>query len=140
MGPTVRTCAALAVAAAAFLAGCGEEDFKNEARAPVREALTGVIQDDEVTVSPSRIGAGPVEITISNQTDANHSITLEGESVVERGGRVAPGDTATIQKTLKPGSYEVKAGSEKAVRREIRPAILRIGKERESSNNDLLLP
>ena len=135
----VRACAGLAVAAV-LIAGCGEYDFKNEARAPVREALTGVIQDDEVTVSPSKIGAGPVEITISNQTDANHSITLEGESIIEREGPVAPGDTATIQKTLEPGSYEVKAGSQKAVRQEIRPAALEIGKSRKDSNNELLLP
>ena len=53
---------------------------------------------------------------------------------------MAPGDTATIQKTLAPGSYEVKAGSKKAVRREIRPAVLEIGKERRNSNNELLLP
>ena len=139
MGLTVRTCAALAIAAVLF-AGCGDEDFKNEARAPVREALTGVIQDDAVTVSPSKLGAGPVEITISNQTDANRSITLEGESVVERAGPVAPGGTATLQKTLVPGSYEVKAGSVKAVRHEIRPAMLHIGKERKNSNNDVLLP
>ena len=122
------------------MAGCGDEDFKNEARAPIRVALTGVIQDDAVTVSPSKVGAGPVEITISNQTDAAHSLTLEGDSVVEHEGPVAPGDTATIQKTLEPGSYEVKAGSSKAVVKEIRPAVLRIGKERQNSNNDLLLP
>ena len=126
--------------AVVLLGGCGGEDFKNEARAPIRLALTGVIQDDAVTVSPSKLGAGPVEITISNQTDAAHSITLEGDSVVEREGPVAPGDTATIQKTLEPGSYEVKAGSSKAVVKEIRPAVLRIGKERQNSNNDLLLP
>jgi hypothetical protein len=135
----IRACAAAALAAV-LLAGCGEDDFKNEARAPVREALTGVIQDDAVTVSPSKIGAGPVEITISNQTDSNRSITLEGKSIIERAGPVAPGDTATLQKTLEPGSYEVKAGSAKAVRQEIRPAILRIGKERKNSNNELLLP
>jgi len=139
VGTRIRACAGLAIAAV-IAAGCGEDDFKNEARAPIREALTGVIQDDEVTVSPSKIGAGPVEITISNQTDAEHSITLEGESIVERQGPVAPGDTTTIQKTLAPGSYEVKAGSEKAVPREIRPAILKIGKERKNSNNELLLP
>jgi hypothetical protein len=136
---SVRASAAAALAAA-LLAGCGEDDFKNEARAPVREALTGVIQDDAVTVSPSKIGAGPVEITISNQTDSNHSITLEGKSIIERAGPVAPGGTATLQKTLAPGSYEVKAGSAKAVRHEIRPAVLRIGKERKNSNNDVLLP
>jgi hypothetical protein len=139
VGTRVRACAATALAAALF-AGCGGEDFKNEARAPIREALTGVIQDDEVTVSPSKLGAGPVEITISNQTNAAHSITLEGESIVERQGPVEPGDTTTIQKTLEPGSYEVKAGSAKAVRREIRPAVLEIGKERKNSNNDVLLP
>jgi hypothetical protein len=126
--------------AAAFLAACGEDDFKNEARAPVREELTGVIQPDEVTVSPSKLGAGPVSITISNQTDDPHSLTLEGNSTVDRAGPVQPGDTATIQKTLEPGSYEVKAGSEKAVRKEIRPAVLKIGKERKNSNNELLQP
>jgi hypothetical protein len=126
--------------AAAFLASCGGEDFKNEARAPIREALTGVIQSDEVTVSPSKLGAGPVEITISNQTDDPHSITLEGNSTVDRAGPVLPGDTATIQKTLRRGTYEVKAGTAKAVRREIRPAVLKIGKERKNSNNDVLLP
>jgi hypothetical protein len=125
---------------AALLAGCGEDDFKNEARAPVRLALTGVIQDDKVTVSPARVGAGPVEITISNQTDSERTITLEGESITEQEGPVLPGDTATIQRTLAPGSYEVRAGSEKAVRKEIQPAVLRIGKERRNSNNELLLP
>ena len=96
--------------AVVLLAGCGGEDFKNEARAPIRLELSGVIQDDEVTVSPAKLGAGPVAITISNQTDSPHSITLEGASTVDHAGPVAPGDTATIQKTLEPGSYEVKAG------------------------------
>jgi hypothetical protein len=135
----VRACAALAVAAA-LMAGCGDDDFKNEARAPVRLALTGVIQDDKVTVSPAKIGAGPVEITISNQTDRVRTVTLEGESISERQGPVRPGDTTTIQKTLEPGSYEVRAGSKRAVRKEIQPAVLVIGKERANSNNDLLLP
>lgn len=125
---------------AALIAGCGEDDFKNEARAPVRLALTGVIQDDKVTVSPAKIGAGPVEITISNQTDTVRTVTLEGESITERQGPVQPGGTTTIQKTLEPGSYQVRAGSKKAVRKEIQPAVLTIGKERANSNNDLLLP
>ena len=139
VGMRATACAGLAIAAA-ILGGCGEDDFENEARAPVRVALTGVIQDDEVTVSPAKVGAGPVEITISNQTDTPHSVTLEGESIVERSDQVEPGATATIQKTLSPGSYEVKAGSEKAVRQEIEPAMLEIGKRRANSNNELLLP
>src|SRR3954454_19752677 len=101
----VRGCAGMAFAVVLLAAGgCGGEDFKNEARAPIRLELSGVIQDDEVTVSPAKIGAGPVAITISNQTDTAHSITLEGSSTIDRAGTVQPGDTATIQKTLKPGS------------------------------------
>jgi hypothetical protein len=139
VGTRVRACIGLAVAAA-LIAGCGDDDFKNEARAPVRLALTGVIKDDKVTVSPAKIGAGPVQITISNQTDSVRTITLEGESIRERQGPVQPGDTTTIQKTLEPGSYEVRASSEKALRKEIQPAVLEIGKKRKNSNSDLLLP
>ena len=46
--------------------------------------LTGVIQHDKVTVSPNKVGAGPVLITISNQTTDAHTVTLEGEDVTDR--------------------------------------------------------
>jgi hypothetical protein len=128
------------LAAGAVAAGCGEEDFANEPRPPVPVELTGVIQEEAVTVSPSRIGAGPVVITISNQTDRDTTITLEGTSTRRRVGPVAPLDTATIQSTLDPGFYEVRAGSEVALPQEIRPAQLEIGEERPSSSSDLLLP
>jgi hypothetical protein len=127
--------------AAILLVGCGEDDFANEPRAPLRLELSGVVQSDRVTVSPSRdLGAGPFEITLSNQTEDAHTITLEGESIVARAGSVEPGDTLTIRRTLEPGSYELRAGSEQAVREEIEPAVLEIGSERENSNSDLLLP
>jgi hypothetical protein len=127
--------------AAIFLAGCGDDDFENKPRAPVRIQLTGVIQQDKVTVSPSRdLGAGPFEITISNQTKDPHTVTLEGGSVTEQAGSVQPNDTLTIRRTLDTGTYEVTAGSEQAVPKEIKPAVLRIGAERKDSNSDLLLP
>jgi predicted component of type VI protein secretion system len=127
--------------AAILVAGCGEEDFENKPRAPVRVELSGVIQPDKVTVSPSRnLGAGPFEITISNQTEDPHTITLEGESITEEAGSVEPDDTLTIRRTLDPGTYEVRAGSKRAVPREIEPAMLDIGAERRDSNSDLLLP
>ena len=121
--------------ATALIAGCGDEDFANEPRPPVPIELTGVVQDEAVTVSPARIGAGPVRITVSNQ-----SITLEGERTRTQVGPVDPLDTATIRSTLDPGLYEVSAGSAVAVPKEIRPALLRIGRERPSSSGDLLLP
>ena len=127
--------------AAIFVAGCGDEDFENKARAPVRFELTGVIQKDRVTVSPARdLGAGPFEITISNQTDQPHTVTLEGESIKEDAGSLDPSDTLTIKRTLEPGTYEVRAGSEQAVPKEIEPAVLDIGADRHDSNSDLLLP
>jgi len=135
-----RATTAAVLAAGLVVAGCGEEDFANEPRPPVPIELTGVIQRDAVTVSPSRIGAGPVLITMSNQTDNPITITLDGTSIRDRVGPVPPLDTATIQKTLDPGLYEVRAGSDVALPREIRPAELKIGRERESSSNDLLLP
>jgi hypothetical protein len=127
--------------AAILVAGCGEDDFENKARSPVRLELSAVVQPDRVTVSPSRkLGAGPFEIILSNQTDEAHTITLEGESVRERAGSVDPGGTLKIRRTLAPGSYELRAGSERAVRKEIEPAVLDVGAERQNSNSDLMLP
>jgi hypothetical protein len=138
MRATPTTAALLATGA--LLAGCGDEDFANNPRPAVPVELTGVIQDDAVTVSPSRIGAGPVVITISNQTKNRHSITLEGGSIRERTAQFGPLDTATIQRTLAPGTYEVSAGTRAALPKEIQPAELRIGKKRPDSNSELLLP
>jgi hypothetical protein len=127
--------------AAVLMAGCGDEDFENGPRPPVRLQLSGVIQTDQVTVSPSRnLGAGPFAITISNQTQDRHTITLEGERLKTAASPVDPGDTLTIRRTLEPGSYELRAGSAQAVRKEIEPAVIDVGAERKDSNSDLLLP
>ena len=127
--------------AALLVAACGDDDFENKPRPAVPMELTGVIQDDEVTISPAKnIGAGPFVITISNQTDAAKVVTLEGGQITEKTDNIPPLETATIQRTLDPGKYEVRAGSQKAVRKEIGPATLDIGKERKNSNSDLLLP
>jgi hypothetical protein len=126
--------------AALLVAGCGDDDFENEPRPPVPVELTGVIHDDALTVSPSKVGAGQVTITISNQTDGAKTVTLEGDAFEEQVGPVEPLDVAEITRTLEPGSYEVRAGSERAVRKEIKPATLDIGKPRETSSGEVLLP
>jgi hypothetical protein len=138
---TFRGAALLAAGAIGVLAvGCGGDDFENKPRAPVALELTGVIQEKKVTISPSAVGAGPISIIISNQTPEAHTATLEGDSVKERVGPINPQDTATIQKTLDPGTYEVTAGSEIAVPKEIAPAELKVGRDRRDSNDRLLLP
>jgi hypothetical protein len=124
------------------LAGCGgdDDDFANNPRPPAPIELTGVITKQKVTVSPDRVGAGPIVLIVSNQSEDSRTLTLEGEQVRERVGPIAPLDTAQIQRTLRPGRYEVKAGSERALAREIEPAALAIGKERKSSSGETLLP
>lgn len=142
MGARTRAAVLLAVGVlTALVVGCGgEDDFENKPRPPVPVQLTGVITDDEVTVSPRRLGAGPVVLIVSNQTEQSHTITLEGEDIRETVGPVNPLDTAQIQRTLKPGSYEVKAGSEAAAPKEIAGATIDVGPPRPSSSNDVLLP
>ena len=128
-------------ALAVLVAACGgEDDFENKPRPPVPVQLTGVITEDEVTISPRRLGAGPVVLIVSNQTQQSHTITLEGEEIRETVGPVNPLDTAQIQRTLKPGKYEVKAGSEQAAPKEIAAGSIDVGPPRPSSSNDVLLP
>ena len=122
------------------LASCGDDDFKNNPRPAAALELTGVIQKDKVTVSPNSFGAGPVLLTISNQTKEAHTVTLEGESLRERVGPINPLDTATIQANVESGTYEVRAGSSQAVVEEIEPAQLDVGESRGDSNDQLLLP
>lgn len=134
--------AALLIGSAAILAGagCGESDFKNEARPAAPVELTAVIKADRFDVEPSEVGAGPVRITISNQTDDAHTVTLEGESTDERVGPINPLDTAALQQTLKPGTYQVRAGAAAALPKDIAPAELDVGPKRRSSNDKVLQP
>jgi hypothetical protein len=120
--------------------GCGGQDFVNNPRPAAAIDLSGVIRDKQVTISPAKVGAGPVVITIANETNEAHTLTLEGETIREQVGPVNPQGTGTIQKTLQPGTYKVSAGSAKAVAHEIKSAQLTIGKQRGSSSNEVLQP
>ena len=130
----------IAVAAIA-LGGCGGgKGFANHPRPPVPLQLTGVITNAKVTISPNKVGAGPVVITVSNQTSQSRTLTLDGQGIQERVGPINPLDTAQLQKTLRPGRYTVTAGSEAATAKSIAPATLLIGKERQSGSTKVLLP
>ena len=133
--------AVVVVAMAIAVAGCGGgKDFENKPRPPVPLQLTGVITDQKVTISPHRVGAGPVVITVSNQTPQKRTLILEGRGIQEQVGPITSLSTAQLQKTLKPGRYTVKAGSERAMKKQASPAVLVIGKERKSASDQVLLP
>ena len=125
------------------LAGCGsDDDFKDKPRPAVPLQLTGVINDRTVTVEPSRLGAGPINLVIANLSKQAHTVTLEGgpKNTSEQVGPINPQDTGRIQETLQPGTYTVKAGSEQAAVRLIKPATLQVGPHRKSSSGTVLLP
>src|SRR3954469_21816586 len=124
-----------------LVAGCGGgSHFKNETRPPVPVQLTGVVNDKAVQISPSKVGAGPVIITVSNQTTAAHTLTLEGNGTTDTVGPVNPMGTGKLQQTLRPGSYTLKAGSQQATAQEITPGRVKVTRQRQSSSSDLLLP
>ncbi|MBX5470546.1 MAG: hypothetical protein IRZ21_11705 [Thermoleophilaceae bacterium] len=137
-----RRGAAAAVLAGAALAaaGCGGSDFENTPRPPAPAQVTGVITESRVVVSPAEIGAGPVVIVVSNQSRQPRTLTLDGPGRRITTAPIAPSATGEIRSAVEPGEYEVRAGSEKAQVREIRPATLSIGRERRSSSDTLLLP
>ena len=137
-----RTAALLAGVLGVLVAGgCGgDDDFKNEPRPPIPIQLTGVITDTEVSVEPRTVGAGPIVLIVSNQTKQAHTVTLDGPSGSEEVGPINPLDTGRIQHNVDQGSYEVRAGSDKAVEEEIQPGKLTVGPKRPSSSNDVLLP
>ncbi|HEY0632245.1 MAG TPA: hypothetical protein VGC98_09335 [Thermoleophilaceae bacterium] len=129
------------LAGTVLVTGCGGgSKFKNETRPPVPLQLTGVVSDRGVTISPKRVGAGPVILIVSNQTSSAHTITLEGNGATDTVGPVNPLATAKLQQTVTPGTYTVRAGSKQASAREIPPGRLIVGKERQNSSSTLLLP
>jgi len=129
------------VTGALVLGGCGgDDDFENEPRPPAPVQLSGVITDDDVSVEPARIGAGPIVLIVSNQTEESHTVTLDGPSGSEEVGPINPLDTGRIQHNLTQGTYEIRAGSDRAVDEEIDAATLTVGPPRPSSSNDVLLP
>jgi hypothetical protein len=125
------------------VAACGEDDFENEPRPPVPVAITGVVTEQQVEVSPNRLGAGPIVLTISNQTPRSHRIALtgrgeDGTTIDETTGPVNPQDTATIQQSLPPGAYRVAANSDGGT--DITPGRIVVDEPRPASDDALQLP
>lgn len=138
---TSRSFAAAAVAAASLVvAGCGSDsDYKNENRPPSPILITGLIGPKSVSISPAEFGAGPIEIVLTNQTDAAQQVTIEtaGRSagIRQSTGPINPSETARLKVDVDPGEYEVAVAGD-----DIEPATLDVGPPRESAQNDLLQP
>lgn len=124
-------------------AGCGDDDdYANENRPPTPINLSAAISSDRVSVSPTKFGAGPVILIVTNQTRAAQEVTLETDETggTEAGLRqstssINPQDTASLKVTVRPGHYVVRVEDDG-----IRPARLVVGPKRPSAQNELLQP
>ena len=130
-------------AALVTVAGCGGGgDYKNDPRPPAPINVTAAITNSKVSVSPERFGAGPIVLVISNQSSSAQEVTFETD---ELGGSepgrtfsttpINPRGTASLKVDVRQGNWKLgtKDGG-------VRPAALRVGKQRDSAQNDLLQP
>ena len=143
----------IAAAAATLVAGCGGgSHYANLPRPAVPVNLTVFVNDQRVSISPSSVGAGPIELIVTNQSSNSESLTVapaggSGGQPLADTGPISPQGTAQITVNLNsPGDYSVgvapSSSTEAAAATPdgIQSATLHIGKARPSASSQLLQP
>ena len=125
--------AALIAIGAVTVAGCGSEDFPNDPRPPSPVELSAKVDDGKVVLAPDEVGAGLAVVTVSNQSRDDVKLDFEGPTSAST--EIAAGGVGTLKLTLEQGDYEIGSGVNS-----IASGTLTVGEERESAQNDLLLP
>jgi hypothetical protein len=115
-------------------AACGRDDFENDPRPPVPLEVSVAILEDTLRVSPGTFGAGLVNFTIANLSDSEASLEIDGPTQSES-PEIAPGDNAILKAQMEEGSYTFALGGATS-----QPVLVEVGPERESAQDDLLLP
>ena len=127
--------------ASALLAGCGSDSsYKNDPRPAAPIVVTASIGPDRVSVSPTKFGAGPINLVVTNQSDASQRLTIERSAVGEQPFQqqtspINPHGTASLKADVTRGVYEVHVDG-----RAIKAAKVTVGAPRASAQNDLLQP
>jgi hypothetical protein len=129
--------AAIAAVLLLLASGCGAgKERTSNLRPPSPVNVAVEIGQERVSVSPRTIGAGPIVIIASNQTNASRQLTVDGPQLRRSVGPINPRDTAQLKVSIQPGTYTIAADGGSGVK----PAPLRVGPKRPSSQNDLLQP
>lgn len=129
--------AALLVVAAAIVSGCGAEDFPNEPRPAATVELSARIDDGGVQLAPASIGAGLATITISNQSGDDVQLDFNGPSNDSNRSTnpIPAGGVSSLKLALEQGNYTIEPDVSS-----IASGKLRVGPDRPSAQNELLLP
>lgn len=144
----IRTIGQLALGAL-VLSACGSAGGHSASlpRPPNPVNLTVLVNDSRVSVSPRTVGAGPITFIVTNQASRAESLAISsGGSTLASTAPINPQGTTQVSVDFKPGRYTISTGprgrndAQRSKPASIRPASIHIGRERESSGNDLLQP
>ena len=148
-----------AVAGAVLLVGCGESRHANEQRPQVSTRISVTISPKQLIVQPTEVGVkaeptqeveqnqghpappiktkAPLNLTVvaANQTAKDTKLKVTGTKSGES-DTIYAHSPGTFGFNLPAGNYTISAVGMP----DSRPAHLTVGKYRESSQNDLLLP
>jgi hypothetical protein len=122
---------------------CGAADERvNDLRPPTPVTMTAAIHADGIRVTPTRVGAGPVVLIVSNQSGAAQTVTFETDELAGGTGattatspRIAPRATGRLTLEARPGTYAVRTDDDA-----VAPTRIRIGPPRPSPQDRVLLP
>jgi hypothetical protein len=139
----------LAGASVLALTACGNDDsYENTARPPSPVNVAANINEQQISVSPARLGAGPIVLTVVNQSGDSQVATIEVNAVEssparenraglrQSTGPINPKDIAQLRVVVQPDTtYTVKTDDDK-----ISPARITVGRERPSAQSDIAQP
>ena len=145
------TVGTLVIAGAVGVAGCGGgSHYDNLPRPPSPINLTVYVNDHRISVSPTSVGAGPVELIVTNQASNAESLTVlaagaDASQPLADTGPISPQATAQVTVNLKsPGDYTVgispSSHAAAATTTRIQAATLHVGRRRPNASNQLLQP
>ena len=134
------------VASGLAVSACGSSSRGASAsRPPAPINVPVYVDDSRVSISPAEVGAGAVQLVITNQAIRSESLAVlppgsSGGQALATTGPISPQATAQMTVNLSsPGDYSVSA-SDAGSGSSIRSATLHVGRSRASSNGQLLQP
>ena len=141
----------MVTASALVLCACGSSGgtSPSEPRPPAPVSLAVFVNDSRVSVSPARVGAGPIVFIVTNQSRHAEALSISPAGTSQTLARTAPINpqgTTQVSVDVKPGVYTIATAPRGATLAQltepssIRPALIRIGSERPSSAAELLQP
>jgi hypothetical protein len=126
--------AVVAALVAVVVAGCGAKSNPNDPRPAAQLEVSASVNSDRVQISPAKFGAGVVNFTVANLSGSPITFSVNGPEKAST-AQIQPGAPDLLKMDLTEGTYQATVGNPR-----IKPATIRVGPKRPSSQNQLLLP